>query len=68
MSVIQDNLDRLAGYPLDAVGSVAADNVEKLRTFSVADIRRTFLSTNTEVVTSSLKSPTLRTFATVLIP
>lgn len=42
MTIVQDNLDRLAAYPLNAVGSIAADNVLKLRTFSAEAQRRIF--------------------------
>ncbi len=68
MTIVQDNIDRLTAFPLDAVGSVAADNIEKLRTFSVTDIRRVFTSVFFSSYTPTIIRSARREFPTVLIP
>jgi hypothetical protein len=69
MTVVQDNLDRLAAFPLDAIGSVSADNIEKLRNFSADAQRRLF----TTILFDDSGSHTIdrrdrRAYSTVLIP
>jgi len=75
MTVIQTNLDSLRAYPIAEMdGSIAHDNVEKLRLFtlSTADIRRQFLlvSLNYQHLTAQqLSRPAIRKFsAAVQIP